>query len=91
MLDFCFLEVEDLYTKFGYMNHNRRTYDMFFRAGIDKDSNFGPYHFIKLYRDELVSMKRKRRAVSSYFIKLRTRSGPDRFLVKLLKKCFKDE
>ena len=72
------------------MNWNRRTYDMFFRAGIDKDGSFGPDHFIKLYRDELYSMKRKRRAVSDYFVKMRTRSGPDRFLVKLLKKCFND-
>ena len=42
LLDFCFLEVEDLFGKVGYKNWNRRTYDMFFHAGIDKDSSLGP-------------------------------------------------
>ncbi len=57
LLDFCFLEVEDLFTKVGYMNWNRRTYDMFFHAGIDKDSSIGPKEFIKLYRSELIGQK----------------------------------
>jgi hypothetical protein len=57
LLDFCFLEIEDLFNKVGYKNWNRRTYDMFFHAGIDKDSSIRPEEFIKLYRKELISQK----------------------------------
>ena len=57
LLDFCFNEVADLFTICGYKNNNRRTYDMFFHAGIDKDSSIRPEEFIKLYRKELISQK----------------------------------
>jgi hypothetical protein len=36
-LDFNFLEIEEMIKQVGYKNWNRRTYDMFFKTGRDKN------------------------------------------------------
>lgn len=36
-LDFNFLEIEEMIKQVGYKNWNRRTYDLFFRTGRDKN------------------------------------------------------
>lgn len=41
----------------GYKNWNRRTYDLFFRTGRDKNIDLDQVAFNKLYRQEIVNLK----------------------------------
>ena len=58
----------------GYKNWNRRTYNLFFRTGRDKNIDIDQEGYNKLYLEEIKKLKEKRRAVSSFFIKMRTRT-----------------
>lgn len=56
-LDFNFLEIEEMIKQVGYKNWNRRTYDLFFRTGRDKNIDLDQVAFNKLYRQEIVNLK----------------------------------
>jgi hypothetical protein len=58
----------------GYKNWNRRTYDLFFKTGRDKNIDIDYEGFNKRYREEIKTLKEKRRAISSFFIKMHNRS-----------------
>lgn len=58
----------------GYKNWNRRTYNLFFRTGRDKNIDIDQEGYNKLYLEEIKKLKEKRRAVSSFFIKMKTRT-----------------
>ena len=74
-LDFNFLEIEEMIKQVGYKNWNRRTYDMFFKTGRDKNIDIDQVAFNKLYREEIKTLKEKRRAISSFFIKMHNRNA----------------
>lgn len=58
----------------GYKNWNRRTYDLFFKTGRDKNINIDYEAFKKLYKEEVIALKEKRRAISSFYIKMHNRA-----------------
>ena len=58
----------------GYKNWNRRTYDLFFKTGRDKNIDIDQEAFNKLYREEILNLKERRRAISSFFVKMHNRA-----------------
>jgi len=73
-LDFNFLEIEEMVKQVGYKNWNRRTYDLFFKTGRDKNIDLDQEAFNKLYREEITRLSEKRRAISSFFVKMQIRA-----------------
>ena len=73
-LDFNFLEIEEMIKQVGYKNWNRRTYDLFFKTGRDKNIDLDQVAFNKLYQQEIVNLKQKRRLISSFFVKMHNRA-----------------